>query len=180
MGKQTWKLTLQAWRAFRHTPWHCLCRCICMKGSRDDAPLGMISGDKLCDQSLIWLTRTSLLLTLQAAISQQLQRLSFVLNSTRYKMPASIHKQEVQQGPWGSSPQVTLLNSWIGQSVGLLSCLKGCLFEGGWVGDSLFWLWRSTEISHEDVIFSEVWNVSKHIWSSFFVLFLRSCEFQLT
>lgn len=130
MWKQILRLTLQALRVFRHTPWHHLYRCICLKGSRDDVPLRMISPDKLYP-SLMGLTRASLLLTLQAGISQQLQLLGFVLNSTRFKMPTSSHEQEVQQGRWGSSLQVTLHKRWIRQRVGVLSCLKGDVIQ--WV-----------------------------------------------
>jgi len=57
---------------------------------------------------LMWLTRASQPLSPQAGISRRLQLFSFVLNSTYFKMPTGIHKQEGLPGWQGSSSQEML------------------------------------------------------------------------
>lgn len=60
---------------------------------------------------LMWLTWASLLLSLQVGVSQHLQVQSFVLNSTHFKMPTSIHRQEGKGGWKGSPLQVVSCNA---------------------------------------------------------------------
>lgn len=53
---------------------------------------------------LMWLTQACLLLSLQAGIAQWLQLLSLVLNSTHFKMPNSIYRQEEVAWPAWALP----------------------------------------------------------------------------
>lgn len=57
--------------------------------------------DPMTNPRLMWLARASLVLSPQVGISQQLQLLCMLLNSTHFKMPASMHRQE---GLVGVSP----------------------------------------------------------------------------